>query len=165
MTLVTIDDNDIPRWLLGKLRSPFLGISIMSLSPSCLGFSLLLRILLAKLIIISLISYNLNTSGLMPPGPVSLFSLICFLTFSNSDLVKGPVLIFNSFSSAMVLIFSFSFIIFRGLPNSSLKYHISFLSSLFRPLKIALLVVFLPVISFINFQLSWCLLVLFHCSI
>ena len=121
MTLVTMNDNDILRWLLGKLRSPFLGIGIISLSPSCVGFSLLIRILLAKLIIISLISHCFNTLGLMPSGPVALFFFICFLTFSYSELVKGPVLIFNSFSSRMVLIFSFSFIIFGALSNSSLK--------------------------------------------
>ena len=108
---------DIP----GKLKSPFLGIGIMSLSPSCVSFSLLIRILLPKLIIISLISHNFSKLGLMLSGPVALFSLICFLTFSYSDLVKGRALIFNSFPSRMVLIFSFSFIIFGGLPNSPLK--------------------------------------------
>ena len=101
--------------------SPFSGIGIMSLSPSYVGFLLILRILLAKLIIISLISHRFNTSGLMPSGPIALFSLICFLTFSCSELVKGPDLIFNLFSSRMILIFSFSFIIFSGLPNISLK--------------------------------------------
>ena len=114
MTLVTMDDNNNLGWLLGKLRSPFSGIGIMSLSPSCVSFSLLIRILLAKLITILLASHCFNTSGIMPSGSVALFSFICFLTCSYSELVKRPALIFNSFSSRMVLIFSFSFIIFGG---------------------------------------------------
>ena len=123
MTLVTMDYSNIPQWLLGKLGSLFLEISIMSLSLSAASVFhyISIRILLAKLIIISLISHCFNTSGLVSSGPFALFPLIYFFTFSYSELVKRPVLIFNSFLSRIVLIFSFPMIIFGGLPNSSLK--------------------------------------------
>ena len=121
ITLVAVDDIDIPRRLLGKLKSPFLGTGTISLSPSGVGFSLLIKMLLAKLIITMSISHYFNTSGLMPSRSGTLFCLICFLTCSYSELVKWPVLNFKSLSSRMVVTVFFSCEIFEELPSNSWK--------------------------------------------
>ena len=124
--------------------------------------------LLAKLIMILLVLHHFNTWRLIPWGPGTLFSLICFLTCSYSELVvKWLALMFKSLSPRMVVTVTFSSVIFGGLPTGSLKQTYQFFtcSPLFHHFSIALLVDFLLVISFFNIQLSWCLLVLFDWSI
>ena len=79
MTLVTIDDNVTHRWILGKLRSPFLEIGIISLSLSCVDFWLSVRMLLTNVRPISLVLHRFSNSETIPSGPV----VLIFYLFSN----------------------------------------------------------------------------------